>query len=135
MALTRQQIKLVNKKFNFLRLLKAAGVEVWRVPSPVRCIFHDDSSKSAKVFHDGLWCWVCQKRFGSYDLMRFMGYTDGSILLSLAKTDMTYEEEEKVASIDIDAAKLQRAKFIQKTLTFDQYMTQLRDLYGEENTG
>ena len=108
-------------------------MEWTHIPQPVKCPFHDDSSKSAKLFDDGLWCWAEHKRYGSYDLMILLGHTDAQILKSLSKTDMVLTEDENRQFTEDEAqAGLLRNEFIRRSLTFTDYRERLRVLYGEK---
>jgi ubiquitin C-terminal hydrolase len=80
LMLSRDMIEKVNATFKFLKLAKSLGLPTNRIPASIICPFHQDSTPSAKIFKDNIWCWVCHKSYTSYDLLRALKIPDYKII-------------------------------------------------------
>lgn len=95
-------IKKVNEVISMRDMLVEYGSDV--SPSGLLfCPFHDDENKkSAKYFSDSnkMWCFVERKLYGSYDVMKLMGYSDESIE-RLVGGDVSNIDSSSDSSVDV----------------------------------
>lgn len=132
MPLNRRQIKVINQNMNTTALLGSLGVDIYRLPQTLRCPFHDDTSKSAKVFPDGhIYCWTEQRMYGAYDLLKLMGVSDNQMLRLLSEMKLTEEEDTQPFVADIVASKQLRTEFRLGRLNFSEYVERIYELYGK----
>lgn len=105
-------IKAVNQKFDLASLLRAMGHRVDRIPVTMLCPFHEDRSKSAKLYEDNrLYCWTCHKMYGPYDALQRLGISDAEIKRRLSKMGVILLEEEKGFTVDAERAHEMKTKF------------------------
>ena len=109
----RDFIKAVNQSFDMVGLLRASGVRINRIPVTLRCPFHEDNSKSSKLYEDNkLWCWTCHKMYGPYDVLsQLLAVSDGEIRRKLSSLGSIALEEEEGFSVNEEAAKELKALF------------------------
>ena len=75
----QQLIELTNANFNVFKLLEYVGLHNPHPGQLVYCPFHDDTGggkKSGKLFGDALHCFSENKQYKSYDILRFIGWSD-----------------------------------------------------------
>lgn len=117
--------RVINKKFDMVQLLNALGANIYQVPQTLRCPFHEDSRKSAKLFEDGhLYCWTCQRQYGAYDALIALGTTENQIRRMLMEVGVSAEEmaPPKALEVDEDRAKELRFQFRLGKICFLDYM-------------
>lgn len=105
-------IKAVNQKFDLPGLLRALRCRVDMVPTTLRCPFHEDNSKSAKLFEDNrLYCFTCHKQYGSYDALQLLGVSDADIKRKLSKMGVVVLDPDKEFVVDEESAKILKTKY------------------------
>lgn len=105
-------IRVVNQEFDLVMLLRAMDIPVHMVPATLRCPFHEDNSKSAKLFEDNrMFCWTCHKQFGAYDALQVLGVSDSEIKRQLSQKGVVLLEKDKEFTVDEEAAKTLKTQF------------------------
>lgn len=108
----RTLIKAVNQKFDLVGLLRALRCRVDMVPTTLRCPFHDDNSKSAKLFEDNrLFCWTCHKQYGPYDALQLLGVSDSEIMRQLSKMGVVILDPDRAFEVNEEWAKTLKTKY------------------------
>ena len=122
----RSFIRVVNQKFDLPGLLRAMQFHIDMVPTTLRCPFHEDNSKSAKLFEDNrLYCWTCQKQYGAYDALQAMGISDAEIKRKLSKLGVVVLDEGRKFEPDEERAKDLKLQFRRGEITLSEMLDHL----------
>jgi DNA primase len=92
----------------------------------VKCIFHDESTPSAHVYPDGLYCFVCNRTFRSSEVAKQLGFSITEVYSQLVEQ---FGSEKKLLSIYENKMKGNISEMVSGDLLF------IDDLDSDEEIG
>lgn len=116
-------IKAVNQKFDLVGLLREMRCRIDMVPTTLRCPFHEDNSKSAKLFEDNrLYCWACHKQYGSYDVLQVLGVSDDEITRKLSRMGVVLLDPDKEFQVNTEYTGILKTKYRLGEITLEKML-------------